>query len=289
LKELFDLSETINYHPAYENIAREKSSLAIEAKSFFQKLYKKYVELNYEENNFLDGIKKQWYPRVWELYFTIELMELGFDISCPKGNAPDVKIQNGNQIIWIECATLSRGNNAVKEYDNCLLNTLYDEDYILRITSTIASKYKQIQSHIKSGIIGSDDIVLIAINSGELTLTEIAQIDFPLIQTALYGIGSITYSFTTKEVSNQSRLNIENHNNRKIKTNYFTTDEYKNISGIIFSNWKSTEIKKNLSESFELTHNLFAKNKLQEVFFKIGTEYMEYINGNLGKFKKLAY
>jgi hypothetical protein len=289
LKELFDLSETVNYHPAYENIALEKSSLAIEAKSFFQKLYNKYVELNYEENNFLDGIKKQWHPRVWELYFTIKLMELGFDINCPKGNAPDVKIQNDNQIIWIECATLSKGNGAVKECDDDVLHTFNDEDYILRITSTITSKYKQIENHRESGVIGSEDIVLIAMNTGELDLTEIAQMDFPLIQKALYGIGSMTYNFTTKEVSNQHRLNVKKSNNVKIKTNYFATDEYENISGIIFSDWKSTEISKKLTEGFELTHNLYAKNKLREGFFKIGCEYMPYINDNLGEFKKLAY
>lgn len=289
MKNLFCLKNKIDYHPAYKNIAEEKSPLAIKAKKYYQNLYEQFIQFNCEEANFLDGVKKQWYTRIWEMYFTCNLNDLDYKVSCPKGNAPDIKLKIGNQVIWIECTTLSKGNEAVTEYEDGELHTLCDEDYILRITSTINSKYKQIEQHIKSGIIGANDIVLIAINTGELMLTQIAQHDYPLIQKALYGIGRMTYNFTTKKANNLNRLQIVNTNDTKIKTNLFTKKEYENISGVIFSTWKSTEIEQNLSDNFELTHNLFAKNKLEEGFFNFGTEYIPLENKGVGEFVRTIH
>ena len=289
MKDLFSLNEKINYHPAYKNIVEKKSLLAIKAKEHYQNLYEQFIQLNCEETNFSDGIKKQWHSRIWEMYFTCKLNDLDYKVSCPKGNAPDIKLKIGDQVIWIECTTLSKGDKAITEHEDEELHTLYDEDYILRITSAIDSKYKQINAHIESGVIKENDIVLIAINTGELMLTDIAQHDYPLIQKALYGIGSMTYSFTTKKIKNLNRPLIANSNDAKIKTNLFTTEDYKYISGVIFSTWKSTEIEQNLSDNFELTHNLFAKNKLEEGFFNFGIEYIPFEDKGRSEFRKMTH
>ena len=97
------------------------------------------------------------------MYFTCQLAELGYDISCPKGNAPDIKLEIDDKVIWIECTVISKGKNAVIEHEDGEVHELNDENYILRITSALDSKYEQIQTHKKSGIIGDNDIVLIAI------------------------------------------------------------------------------------------------------------------------------
>jgi len=289
LKNLFCLKNKIDYHPAYRNIVEKKSPLAIKAKEYYQNLYEQFIQLNCEETNFLDGVKKQWHSRIWEMYFTCKLNDLDCKVSCPKGNAPDIKLKISDQVIWIECTTLSKGDKAITEHEDEELHTLYDEDYILRITSAMDSKYKQINAHIKSGVIKENDIVLIAINTGELMLTDIAQHDYPLIQKALYGIGGMTYNFTTKKTKNLHRPLVANSNDAKIKTNLFTTKNYEYISGVIFSTWKSTEIEKNLSDNFELTHNLFAKNKLEEGFFKFGTEYIPFEDKDRGEFVKTIH
>ncbi len=61
------------------------------------------------------------------------------------------------------------------------------------------------------------------------------------------------------------------------------------MRGVIFSNWKTTEIEKKLEDDFELTHNLFAKNKLTKGTFKIGTEYLPYKEKGIGGFKTVKY
>lgn len=291
MSQLFDTSKDkdIKYHDAYKNITNEESKLATKAKKYYQKLYEQYEKMDCKESNFLDGVKKQWYPRIWEMYFTCQLSNLGFEITCPKGNAPDIKLEINNQIIWIECTVISKGKDAVIEHEDGGVHELNDEDYILRITSALNSKYKQIQTHKESGIIGDNDVVLIAINTGELKLTEIAQIDFPLIQKALYGIGQMTYNVTTKEVKNLHRPKIPKSETATIQSNLFTTTDYEDISGVIFSNWKTTEIEKKLEDDFELTHNLFAKNKLTKGTFKIGIEYLPYENNGVGGFEKVEY
>lgn len=282
-------SNNPNYHNAYKNIASESSELARKARDFYQTLYKSYQKNKCEEANFLDGIQKQWYPRIWEMYFTCQLGELGFKISCPKGNAPDIKLEIGDQVIWIECTVISKGKDAVVEHEDGEVHELIDEDYILRITSALDSKYKQIQTHKESGIIDENDVVLIAINIGELMLTNIAQLDYPLIQKALYGVGQLTYNFTTQEVKNLHRPKVPKSEDVAIQSNMFTTTDYEDISGVIFSNWKTTEIEKKLKDNFELTHNLFAKNKLTKGTFKIGTEYLPYENEGVGGFEKVEY
>jgi len=289
MKKLFDTSGALGYHNAYKNIANEESELARKAKNFYQKLYEAYQINECEEANFLDGIQKQWYPRIWEMYFTCQLAELDYEVSCPKGNAPDIKLKINDQIIWIECTIISKGQDAVTEHEDEEIHELNDEDYILRITSALNSKHKQIQTHKESGIINNNDIVLIAINTGELMMTDIAQLDYPLIQKALYGIGQMTYNFTTKEVKNLHRPKIPKSEAVTIQSNLFTTPDYEYISGVIFSNWKTTEIEKKLEHDFELIHNLFAKNKLTKGTFKIGTEYLPYENNGVGGFEKVEY
>lgn len=291
MSQLFDTSKDkdIKYHDAYKNITNEESELATKAKKYYQKLYEQYEKMDCKESNFLDGVKKQWYPRIWEMYFTCQLVKLGFKISCPKGNAPDIKLEINNQIIWIECTVISKGKDAVIEHEDGGVHGLNDEDYILRITSALNSKYKQIQTHMNSGIIKENDVILIAINIGELKLTEIAQIDFPLIQKALYGIGNIEWNISKNEIKNIHRPKILKNETIEIKTNIFTTKEYENISGVIFSTWQTTKIEKKLEDDFELTHNLFAKNKLTQGTFKIGTEYLTYENNGVGGFEKVEY
>jgi hypothetical protein len=129
----------------------------------------------------------------------------------------------------------------------------------------------------------------IAINTGELMMTDIAQLDYPLIQKALYGIGQMTYNFTTQEVKNLHRSRVPKSKNVSIRSNMFTTTDYEDISGVIFSNWKTTEIEKKLEDDFELTHNLFAKNKLTKGTFEIGTEYLPDENESVGGFEKVEY
>lgn len=124
------------------------------------------------------------------MYFTCQLAELGFEISCPKGNAPDIKLKINDQTIWIVCTVISKGNDAVIEHIDGEVYELDDEDYILRITSALDLKYKQIKTHKVKEVIGENDIVLIAINTGELMLTNIAQLDYPLILKSLYGYWS---------------------------------------------------------------------------------------------------
>ncbi|MDD5359603.1 MAG: hypothetical protein PHI02_04995 [Sulfurovaceae bacterium] len=285
MKKLFEATNP-SYHPAYNTIVSGK--LAKKSKDFYQKLYALYQKNECEEKNFLDGVKKQWYPRIWEMYFTCQLAELGFDISCPKGNAPDIKLKIGDQVIWIECTVISKGKDAVIEHEDGEVHELNDEDYILRITSALNSKYNQIQTHKKSRIIGKNDIVLIAINTGELQLAEIAQTDYPLIHKALYGIGNMEWNVSKDEVKNTQRQKITKKTT-EIKTNLFTTKEYKNISGVIFSDWKTIQIEKKLKDDFELTHNLFAKNKLTKGTFKIGIEYLPYESNGVGGFEKVEY
>ncbi|QOY50999.1 hypothetical protein [Candidatus Sulfurimonas baltica] len=289
MDKLFILREEINYHQAYRNIAEEKSELAMQAKKYYQDLYETYQKEQCEESNFLDGLEKQWYTRVWELYFATQLKELNFDISCPKAKGhPDLKLIHKEETIWIECTTISKGDNAVVEYEDGEIHTLNDEDYISRITSAIATKNEQINKQIDNGVIGQNDIVIIAINTGELNLAKIAQMDNSLIHKALYGIGNLSYNFKKKESFNSSRFNIESANGSKIKTNLFTTNEYENISGIIFSNWKPTEIHESIKNDFEFTHNLFARNSLENGFFKIGMEYLPFKNNGVGEFEKIG-
>ncbi len=290
MKNLFILEKQIDYHPAYINITEEISEPAKKAKKYYQKLYEVYQEEQCEESNFLDGVRKQWYPRIWELYFIYQLKGLGFNVSCPKAKGyPDLKIVTENQTIWIECTTVSKGNNAVIEYEDGKLHTLNDEDYISRITSAVASKNNQIIKQIKNGFIHENDIVLIAINTGELNFAKIAQMDNSLIHKALYGIGNMSYNFTKKEAFNRYRQTIKSRKGSEIKTNLFTTSKYKNISGIIFSNWKTTELDKLLQDDFELTHNLFANNSLENEFFKIGTEFIPFQDNGKGRFDKIVY
>lgn len=104
-------------------------------------------------------------------------------------------------------------------------------------------------------------------------------------------IGQMIYNFITQEVKNLYIPQVQKSEDVSIQSNMFTTTEYEYISGVIFSNWKTTEIERKLKDDFELTHNLFAKNKLTKGTFKIGTEYLPYKNENedLGSFEKVEY
>jgi hypothetical protein len=67
--------------------------------------------------NFLVEIRSSFDVRYWEMYLTMALIDLGFDVLCPKPG-PDVGIEVDGQRIWFEATSPSRGADGAPVHRN---------------------------------------------------------------------------------------------------------------------------------------------------------------------------
>lgn len=146
--------------------------------------------------------------RWWEMYVSW-LMGTVNNLSLLRAssNAPDVCVDmKDGRKLWIEAISVTpgTGNNEVTRPPIGQVGTLPVDKIVLRYTSGFAEKAAKIKTYIKAGVIGPTDSVIIAINSGGMRDSDLADQDPPLAIKALFGVGDaamrIPLRFTDKAV-----------------------------------------------------------------------------------------
>ncbi|MBX9837031.1 MAG: hypothetical protein K2X69_01825 [Silvanigrellaceae bacterium] len=264
-------------------------------RNWVNNIYKNFIDYCPDDTNkFLEESRKKWKfnSKLWEMYTFHILFKTSYIFEKTNKEGPDLLIKHENRKIWIECVAPQNGNNANKIEDSPIGTpyiTQSYEDYLLRIAQSFIEKFNKISNYKTKGIISENDFVIIAINTGSLNSdiqTKEFTNGFPFIVNACFGIGGLTYSFPIGEEeqnnppfrSYEKKEKIFKKNMSYIDINYFNSNIYNIISGVLYTN-KSVfdSFYNNVSEqvSFKrsishisLVHNHFAINKLSKEIFK---------------------
>lgn len=235
---------------------------------FFDKLWKKFKP--YADKNFTKEIKKYFHQRSWEMYLGNILLNKWFQIKS-NNEGPDFIIDNN---IYIECIAPTKGDQQKQDSVPAVFwatnpKEIYAQDVptdkmILRITQAIKEKaINQYEKWKTKKWFDKDAIFIVAINSGDLEHIQ-DYLNIPLVIKALFGLDCLQIS----QAWNQSfawREDIKKWD-ITIPVNYFTSNEFNFVSGVIFSDKNILYYQENKDDCL-FVNNPYAKNKIEKDCF----------------------
>lgn len=227
--------------------------------------------------------------RWWEMYLSWVMAKENklTPITAPS-MGPDICINLESDVrLWIEAISVTPGTgaNEVTRPPSGQAGTLPIDKIILRYTSAFSEKVTKIQTYKEAGIISDKDMVIIAINSGEMRDSDLADADPPLAVRALFGVGDLTFrvplKFTEKTVERVGDLEtfypeqhyVKKHNQSEVPTNLMLDQKFSFISGIFTSTRHFVDMPRNGSD-IKIFLNGNALNKIDKNLFKFGKMFL---------------
>ncbi len=228
----------------------------------------------YADKNFSTALEKDFIARFWEMYLANTLFGQGYSL-IPRDKlgqkGPDICIEN--EKIWIEAISAGKGGKDIESINP-------DNEVILRYRSLIKSKFEKYQIYQKDGIIKTSEPYIIAINAYRIPFSEESIPDYmkPNIVKAVFPLGDYTEIIDTDtgEIKKAGYSYCDKRYTQKnspVATDLFIDDEYKGISGILFSTSSIKSVLDKKDNDFIFVHNPKAKNPVQHGWIKLGREY----------------
>lgn len=251
------------------------------AKKDLLKLGKRYLPFSQEESHILkvfetkEPIKIQ--QRFWEMYLYDFLKSTDQSVNTQK-EGPDFIINN----IYVE-AVCPEPNEILSDLNRPTekAKSVPNDEFNLKILSALKDKSEKFKLYKTKKIIEKNSTNIIAINTSNLggaIWNEYGISQQPRLLEVCFGIGPITLTIDRKTGNTEkSELSYKpgtvKHNGTNINSEIFLNDDYRHISGIIFSNVNFCTKALGSSERINYVHNPLASNKLELDHFKFNNEY----------------
>ncbi|QFU21286.1 hypothetical protein FM038_003405 [Shewanella eurypsychrophilus] len=195
----------------------------------------------YADSKFLSQLQKHFGGGCWEMLLTKKILEQGLTISS-KDDGPDICTTIQNKNVFIEAICTKRGEqhnqvNALPPSDK--LQSLKEDPISLRLTSAFRTKNDAFKKYLNEGIVTLNDILIIAINAGDVPDGHIENSQCPRMVQLAYAIGDaiFIYNDESSEVvsSYQRREQMINAKGSPINTNLFLDTDNSHISAILYT------------------------------------------------------
>lgn len=238
-----------------------------------------YCADNHFQQDAVENPQQRW----WEMYLSWVLFKIaGFKGQPVQGEGPDfcVLLPNGKKM-WVEAiaAKVGTGQNEVTRPPSGQAGTLPTEKIVLRVTSAFADKVKKIEKYISQGIIAAEDAVVIAINTGEMRDSDLADQYPPLAVRALLGIGNAAFKVSVHlgdsnlktddvEMIFPEQPTVKKNEHTEISTEGFLNSPA--ISGVFTSTRHLVDMIDS-GKDLKILLNPKARNQLSKDLFKFGT------------------
>lgn len=171
---------------------------------------------------------------------------------------PDIRIRlESSKTCWIEAVAPKpgTGDDAVfQRPPGRWAGALYKEDgLLLRYRSVLETKLTKFDEYRKAGIVGTEDVCLIAISQGGILDSDLHDHETPALARAVFPIGETVlvvepYSDERPRVQPTTRVNVFKANKQPVSTTFFLEPRSAHISGVVFARqaiwnltWKATD------------------------------------------------
>lgn len=235
------------------------------------------------DNHFqLDAVENP-QQRWWEMYLSWVLFRIGgFKNLSTQADGPDFcVILPGGKKLWVEAIAVKvgTGENEVVRPAPGQAGILPADKMVLRFTSAFTDKVKKMEKYIFQKIIDPEDGVLIAINTGEMRDSDIADQYPPLAVRSLLGVGAAAFKVSVhlgNEILNTDDVEMVYPEQRSVKKNEQTqisTDGLLNnpaISGVLTSTRHFVDMIDS-GKDIKILLNPKARISLNKDLFKFGT------------------
>lgn len=202
------------------------------------------------EGDFLNRFRgAKFHGAAWELYLRATLIRAGLDLEKTSAVGPDICARVDGRRVWIEATTVEPGDPTKADsvrgrVDGQTSGVLFPvEQLLLRLTSSIDSKLRQVRTWIERGVVPSDEPVVLAINYGTILDADLHDVQVPAMVQAVFAVGTPVWLVTVADGSS-SAPPIETvvpprHSVSKsgvdIRTDVFRRPESAALTGILYA------------------------------------------------------
>jgi hypothetical protein len=204
----------------------------------------------YADPDFRDGFAQDPDARFWEMQLGCWLIEAGKTLlpvarRHREGGQPDICVLDAGRRIWIEAIAPSHGAPGPDRVcgpapvnEGGGFSPAPTRQAQLRMTSALWTKTKAVNKYLREGVIGIDDVRLIAIGAGRFG-AYVSEDPVPLIMSAVFPIGDefVSIDNETGAVVDQGfRMSLEIERQGSVVSRTAFLDEgFSPISGVIWS------------------------------------------------------
>lgn len=241
----------------------------------------------YMENDFFkeftSGDNAKFQQRYWEMALGLHLCEIAGLPQKPKSVGPDFQLNLDGRRVFVEAVAPDR-TTIISDWYNRLdeqneASRRDDVPFFLRWTQAISEKSDKFKKYAKLGLVSTDDICIIAVNSALLgAVGAMGRTDFPAAVEIAFGIGPEycmidvstgdvvgTYFDDEPDLKKETKTGISS-----VPKSFFTSPEHNHISAILASPASP------LSQQLNLVcvHNPHAKTPLPVRSVRASWEYI---------------
>jgi len=243
-----------------------------ERREKFEKLWKNFKP--YADNHFLNEIRTNFHQRSWEMYLGNVLLEKGLSIKS-QNEGPDFVV---NDKIYIECVAPTKGDptkpNSVPEMfvaktpEGICLHDVPVDRMILRITQAVKEKALNQYGKWKfKNWFSQSTSFVIAVNTGDLEYPE--DPSMPNVIKALFGFQFMQINIKTGKTSYSRRIEIKKSDNKSVPVNYFVSDSFSFVSGVLFSDKRVLNHPEKIGDDCIFVNNPFSSFPVDQKFAQL--------------------
>ncbi len=237
----------------------------------------------YLDGNFRDQFVRATNDRFFELRLADALLDHGFELEIAAAGRPDfaTRLPDGRHL-WLEAVGLSWGRPDNPDRAPALREGFQAapvRQALLRMTSALKEKRDRFRNYLKAGVVGAEDVCVIAMSSGGL-YPHAEGVGLPRIVSAVlpFGDEKITIDRATGEVveiTHERKEALTKANGSAVPTTAFETpEEYGQISAVLHDTAHLGTWRGDLQPKRWVTvHNPTAKVPLPDDLFGWGARY----------------
>ena len=232
----------------YLNIQAGAHAVERELRDTLERLWAVYQP--FADPNFVAEFAREQDSRFWEMYFANQLLDAGKTLlptaeRSRRGGQPDVCVVDGDRRIWIEAIAPDIGDDGRDQVRGPIpinegggLAPAPTRQVQPRTTSALWTKTQKIGQYIRDGVIGADEVALVAIGAGRFGLYA-SEHPVPTVLSSVFPIGPevVTVDLTRNEIVDQ-RFEPSFHIERaggQIPRTAFLDERFRAVSGVVWS------------------------------------------------------
>ncbi len=243
----------------------------------------------YADRQFVREFSLNLSKRYWEMYLGCTLLDVGLELLVSDSDqGPDFHFSISGRDYWVEAIAPGPGelSNAdrvpdlmvgdIKKGVEPVTQELPREQIILRLSQALQVKADAFKRYVEKGIVGPDDVRIIAVNGADLGRWGDSVL--PLILTPTYGVGQLTATFGSSyedpsEQSNTFQEHIQKSSGTVVPMCMFLSEEYAHVSGVLYDRRGLGAYRGRLGCEFRVVPNEFALAPMPANIIRRGWEY----------------
>ncbi len=227
------------------------------------------------------------------------MLDLGFALAPNRGKAarPDIKATKNNKVVWFEAIAPTPGNpggaDAVPERaGGFVVADVPVEQIIMRYTAAIAEKKRKYDEYEAKGVIGPDEACLIAVSGGAIWQSQSGVL--PYILSAVLPIGDMYVTIPKRsggvtDTGFHYRPAVTKKSGVEVSSDVFFQDDFRSISGVVFSEWSIGNSPDKLGSDLLTIHNPRTTRPFDRGAIERGIEYWVIEQETEFRLEKLNY